>query len=94
MNGAYDILSGVPDNGPIWIETIHGLENARTRLTNLNHMKPGEYFVFDSYAAKIVHTTSEAVQMTQPHSRDLWPSHRPNFFRYLQSAHYKKYQQD
>lgn len=87
MNGTYDIFSGMPEKGPIWIETIHGLENAKTRLTKLNQLTPGDYFVFDSYAAEIVHTIAETEQVPQPQTRDLQTSHRPRFYCYLQSAH-------
>jgi hypothetical protein len=87
MNGTYDIFSGMPHNGPIWIETVHGLENARARLNSLIETKPGDYFVFDSYAARIVHSTSDAALAAKPHSSTRRASRRPTFFQYLQSSH-------
>jgi hypothetical protein len=68
MNETYDIFSGLPGNGPIWIETVHGLENARTRLEKLSETNPADYFVYDANAAKIVGTSTATIQITQPPS--------------------------
>lgn len=58
MDVTYDIFKGVPDEGPIWIEAIQGLDNARARLARLVETRPDDYFVFDSASARIVDASS------------------------------------
>jgi hypothetical protein len=50
----YDIFRDLPDSGPIWIEAVQGLEDARARLMKLLETRPGDYFVYDPVAAKII----------------------------------------
>lgn len=59
MDPIYDIFRDFPDSGPIWIESIQGLENATGRLRNILEIRPGDYFVYDTASAKIVAATSE-----------------------------------
>ena len=56
MKATYDIFRELPDSSPIWIESVQGLENAKVRLSNLIKSRPGDYFVYDPEAAKIVAT--------------------------------------
>jgi DNA-binding NarL/FixJ family response regulator len=42
----FDIFSGVPDKNAVWIETVAGLSNARTRMEAIAAQKAGQYFVF------------------------------------------------
>ncbi|HTP43881.1 MAG TPA: hypothetical protein VMJ13_04915 [Candidatus Acidoferrum sp.] len=58
MKSTYDIFRKFPDDRPIWIETVQGLENARTRLSKLCETNPGDYFVYDPTTAKIIVATS------------------------------------
>lgn len=58
MSATYDIFRDFPDSGPIWIESIQGLENATGRLRNLLENRPGDYFVYDTASAKIVASIS------------------------------------
>jgi hypothetical protein len=53
----YDIFRDLPESGPIWIEAVQGLEDARARLVKLLETRPGDYFVYDPIAAKIVVAT-------------------------------------
>jgi hypothetical protein len=53
----YDIFRGVPDGGPIWIETVQGLDNARAKLRKLFEARPDDYFVYDSTTSNVVATT-------------------------------------
>lgn len=62
MAAAFDIFRAFPDSGPIWIEVVHGLENARSRLRELRQSRPGDYFLFDSTNARVVATPIETVQ--------------------------------
>jgi hypothetical protein len=54
MTGTYDIFSRVSNSGPIWVEAVQGLENARKRVMKLCETHPGDYFVFDSSTATII----------------------------------------
>jgi hypothetical protein len=57
VNATYDIFIHHPESGPIWVEAIQGLENARMRVINLLVTSPGDYFVYDPINAKVVVTT-------------------------------------
>jgi hypothetical protein len=57
MQMTYDIFRDLPESGPIWIEAVQGLEDARARLVKLLETRPGDYFVYDPVAAKIVVAT-------------------------------------
>jgi hypothetical protein len=50
----YDIFRNLPNHGPILIEAVQGLENARVRLQNLCQAHPGDYFVYDPSTAKVI----------------------------------------
>ncbi len=87
MTGTYDIFRDFPKGGPIWVEVVQGLENARARLTKLCESSPGEYFIFDSTAAKIV----EKVPYPSQSSKAADPSKNRRFRfllpRRLQTSH-------
>jgi hypothetical protein len=59
LNATYDIFRAHPDKGPIWVEAVQGLENARARLMKLLETRPGNYFVYDSITSKVVVTVVE-----------------------------------
>jgi len=42
----FDIFSGTPDVDALWIESVEGLSNARTRMLQIAAQKPGRYFIF------------------------------------------------
>jgi len=63
MNESYDIFRNLADTGPIWIEAVQGLENARARLTELVEAHPGNYFIFDPLAAKVIASAMQSAQM-------------------------------
>jgi hypothetical protein len=48
-----EIFKKLPE-GPIWVETVIGLEQIKERLANLNKTNPGEYFAYDILEARIV----------------------------------------
>ena len=50
---AYDIFREQP-GGPIWIEAVQDIERVRTRLAELLKIHPGDYFVFDPRASKVI----------------------------------------
>jgi hypothetical protein len=48
MDITYDIFERLADAGPPrWIETVHGLEQARRRLSSLSAKGSGTYVVYD-----------------------------------------------
>jgi hypothetical protein len=53
MTVSYDIFRRLP-GGPMWIETVQDLENAKARLENLAESRPGDYFLFDPLSSKII----------------------------------------
>jgi hypothetical protein len=66
MNATYDIFRDFPDDGPIWIEAVQGLENARARLMKLHETRSGDYFVYDPTSSKIVATAIESAPIQVP----------------------------
>jgi hypothetical protein len=54
MKLTYDIFRKLPDSGPIWVEEVQDLEQARERLASLTEIRPGDYFVYDAHSAKII----------------------------------------
>ncbi|HXU19411.1 MAG TPA: hypothetical protein VN788_02380 [Verrucomicrobiae bacterium] len=47
MDRIYDIFRKMPDNSPIWVESVDGLEALKERLLYLASTKPNEYLVYD-----------------------------------------------
>jgi hypothetical protein len=66
MNETYDIFRDLAETGPIWIEAVQGLENAKARLTTLLEARPGNYFIFDPLAAKVISSAVRSAQMQVP----------------------------
>jgi hypothetical protein len=66
MNQTYDIFSDLADTGPIWIEAVHGLENAQARVTELLQSHSGNYFIYDPLAAKVIASAVKSAQMQAP----------------------------
>ena len=44
MGSTFDIFK-VTSDGPLWIEVVHGLEEAKERMGRLALTSPGEYFI-------------------------------------------------
>jgi hypothetical protein len=66
MNETFDIFRELAETGPIWIEAVHGLENAKARLTELLEAHPGNYFIYDPLAAKVIASAVKSAQMLTP----------------------------
>jgi hypothetical protein len=62
MSATYDIFMAFADGGPIWIEAVQGLENAKARLMLLHEAHSGDYFVYDPTSSKIVATAAQSEQ--------------------------------
>jgi hypothetical protein len=44
MGSTFDIFK-VTSDGPLWIEVVHGLEEAKERMARMALTSPGEYFI-------------------------------------------------
>jgi hypothetical protein len=66
MTETYDIFSDLADTGPIWIEAVQGLDNAKARITELLQAHPGNYFIYDPLAAKVIASAVKSAQMQAP----------------------------
>ena len=55
MEIKFDIFLRLPDGKPLWVEAVVGYERAKKKIENLAQASPGEYFIFDSRTAQIVH---------------------------------------
>jgi hypothetical protein len=53
----FDIFAGLPNQGPIWLEAVEGLSNARERMEQIAAEKPGPYFVFSGPQNSIIART-------------------------------------
>jgi hypothetical protein len=53
MDSTYEIFKEEPQ-GPIWMETVVGLERASERLAALCKQKPATYFAYDAHKSQIV----------------------------------------
>ena len=66
MRESYDIFRDLEETGPIWIEAVQGLENAKARVAELLAMRPGNYFIYDPLAAKVIASAVRSAQMEMP----------------------------
>jgi len=60
MKLTYDIFRKFAGDGPIWIETVQGIETCKSRLHDLVQRNPGEYFAFDPLHSRVVAMSSES----------------------------------
>lgn len=66
MSDSYDIFRDLAESGPIWIEAVQGVENAKARVTELLATRPGNYFIYDPLAAKVISSAFKSAQMPAP----------------------------
>ena len=48
MDAKYDIFRRLPDGQVLWLKAVNGQEQAKSELTQIAKISPGEYFIFDS----------------------------------------------
>jgi hypothetical protein len=53
MDPTYEIFRDDP-RGPLWIESVMGLEQAAKRLVAIYKLKPATYFAYDARESRIV----------------------------------------
>ncbi len=66
MSESYDIFRDLAETGPIWIEAVQGLESAKARVAELLATRPGNYFIYDPFAAKVIASAFKSAQMLAP----------------------------
>lgn len=54
MNRTYDIFRILPDFGPLWVDAVIGLEQARKRLNDLAEVESAKYLIYDSHVATFI----------------------------------------
>lgn len=59
MKLTYDIFRRFSGDGPIWIETVQGLDKCKSRLLDLVQHNPGDYFAFDPLHSRVVASSSD-----------------------------------
>jgi hypothetical protein len=50
----YDIFRKLPDDTPVWVEAVEGLEKVKQRLIDLMSVTPGNYLVCDLRLQKFI----------------------------------------
>jgi hypothetical protein len=56
-----DILSGLKDTGPMWLETADRRESAYERMPAIALKKPGSYSVFCAATSSIIYAVDKTV---------------------------------
>jgi hypothetical protein len=58
MSSTFDIFKQTPD-GPLWVEAVQGLREAKGRMARLALTCPGEYFIRSQGERIVAATTQE-----------------------------------
>ena len=49
----YDIFSGTPEKGVLWLTAVSGLSNARAAMQRIAEQTPERYFLFDQTSQSV-----------------------------------------
>ena len=60
-DSTFDIFKATSD-GPLWVEAVHGLEEAKEQMARLALTSPGEYFVHSQEQGVIVKQIHELLE--------------------------------
>jgi len=60
MDGAYDIFKKVSAKNAVWVETVQGFEQAKTRLLYYTSTSKDEYLVFDATEGHFIDVLGKA----------------------------------
>jgi hypothetical protein len=60
IDRTYDIFKKISAKDAVWLETVQGLQQAKTRLLHYRSNSTGEYLVFDAAEAKFIDLWDEA----------------------------------
>jgi hypothetical protein len=58
MDSTFDIFKATVD-GPLWVETVEGLTEAKERMAHLALTFPGEYFIHSQEKGVVARQTEE-----------------------------------
>jgi hypothetical protein len=58
MRSTFDIFK-VTSEGPLWVDAVHGLEEAKERMGRLALTSPGEYFIHSQEQGIVAQQTQE-----------------------------------
>ena len=61
MGSTFDIFR-VTSDGPLWVEAIHGLREAKERMAHLALTSPGEYIIHSQEEGVIATQTDESLE--------------------------------
>lgn len=59
MKKIYDVFKRLPE-GPLWVQAVEGVDEARSLVTLLCSKSAGSYFVFDTSRSEVVAEASSA----------------------------------
>jgi hypothetical protein len=62
----YDVFKGTPDNNPLWLGNINGLERATELMNRMAARLPGDYFVSKAASAKVVAVNVQLSRISPP----------------------------
>jgi len=65
MRRVYDIFKKMPDNSPIWVESVDGLEALKERLVHLASTKPDIYLVYDHGSQRFIDPFDNSHELLQ-----------------------------
>ena len=60
MDGAYDIFKRSSAKDAVWVETVHGFEQAKKRLLHYTSSSNNEYLVFDATEGQFIDVLDKA----------------------------------
>ncbi|MGB0000038.1 MAG: hypothetical protein WBQ04_07960 [Candidatus Acidiferrales bacterium] len=61
MGSAFDIFK-VTSDGPLWVEAVHGFEEAKERMDRLALTSPGEYFIHSQEQGVVAKQSQEFLE--------------------------------
>ena len=61
MDSAFDIFK-VTSDGPLWVEAVHGFEEAKERMDRLALASPGEYFIHSQEQGVVAKQSQEFLE--------------------------------
>ena len=70
MEPIFDIFTRLPDGSPLWVESVAGFEQARRRLSGLERVHPGEYFIYSEQRGGVICRVTESVAKSSAEERE------------------------
>jgi hypothetical protein len=66
MDAKYDIFKKLPDGQPSWMKAVKGLDEAKSELTRIAEISPGEYFIFDTRNGAVISAQRNTIVHPNP----------------------------